>query len=172
MAETPFAPPFFFGAILAGRVPWPEEARAASLNHPSPLNPPRKWLLAAAPGSASHIRLAYNLFYLPAEEGVAVLRLAARAGRQVLAADFKPPERNLELPACLMARAVLQCWPGFWPGTRAGAALTNFLERGGLEGLVRGAGLRVLARRTLLCGAAALLRLENAQGCGFRAFQL
>ncbi len=155
MPETPLAPRFFPQAGLARRVPWPTAALAA------PLNPARNWLLSAQTGGAAHIRLAYVLFYLPPDEGAALLRLAARAGREVLAADFKPPERNLELPACLLARGLLGAWPGLWPGTRGGAALTAFLARGGLEGLARRAGLRVSSRRPLLGGGAALLRLNR-----------
>ena len=75
-----------------------------------PLNPSKAWLRAATPGSAAYIRLAFALWYLPLDEGAALLSLAARTGREVLAADFKPPERNLELPACLLARALLG-WP-------------------------------------------------------------
>ena len=158
MAEAPLAPRFFPQAVLARRVPWPTAALGA------PLNPARDRLLRAQEGDAAAcIRLAYVLFYLPPEEGAALLRLAARAGREVLAADFKPPERNLELPACLLARGLLGAWPGLWPGTRGGTALTTFLARGGLEGLVRRAGLHVLSRRPLLGGAATLLGMNRGE---------
>lgn len=72
----------------------------------------------------------------------------------MLAADFKPPERNLELPACLLARALLGFWPDLWPSRRGGAAFASFLKQGGLEGCVQRAGLRVSERRPLLGGAA------------------
>ncbi len=155
MAEAPFAPRFFPQAVLDRRVPWPEAALGA------PLNPARDWLLAAEAGGAAYIRLAYALFYLPTDEGMDVLRLAVRAGREVLAADFKWPERNLELPACLLVRALLRSWPGLWPTRRGGVALTEYWAQGGLEGLARRAGLRVAARRPLLGGAAVLLRLHQ-----------
>ncbi len=128
-------------------MPWPSAALGA------PLNPARDWLLAAEAGGAAYIRLAYALFYLPTDEGMDVLRLAVRAGREVLAADFKWPERNLELPACLLVRALLR--------SRGGVALTEYWAQGGLEGLARRAGVRVAARRPLLGGAAVLLRLHQ-----------
>lgn len=159
MSEASFAPRFFPEAFLAGRVPWP----AAALD--APLNPARDRLLAAEAGGAAYIRLAYALFYRPSDEGVAVLRLAVRAGREVLAADFRPPERNLELPASLLARFLLGGWPGLWPGSRGGAALAAFWAQGGLEGLACRAGLRVSARCPLLGGAAVLLRLRQGE-CG------
>lgn len=157
VAEAPLAPRFFPQAVLARRVPWPTAALGA------PLNPARDRLLRAQEGDAACIRLAYVLFYLPPEEGAELLGLAVRAGREVLAADFKLPERNLELPACLLARGLLGAWPGLWPGTRGGTALTAFLARGGLEGLVLRAGLHVSSRRPLLGGAAVLLGLNRGE---------
>ncbi|MGE9984793.1 hypothetical protein [Desulfovibrio sp. SGI.169] len=157
MPEASLAPRFFPRALLARRVPWP----AAALD--APLNPARERLQTAQAGGAAHIRLAYALFCLPPNEGMTVLRLAARAGREVLAADFRPPERNLELPACLLARALLRGWPGLWPGSRGGAALAAFWAWGGLEGLACRAGLRVSSRRPLLGGAAVLLGLRRGE---------
>lgn len=157
MFEASFAPRFFPGTFLARRVPWP----AAALD--APLNPARDLLLTAEAGRASHIRLAYVLFYLPPDEGLTMLRLAARAGGEVLAADFRPPERNLELPAGLLARLLLGGWPGLWPGSRGGAALAAFWAQGGLEGLAGRAELRVSTRRPLLGGAAVLLGLRQGE---------
>ncbi|WP_298033934.1 hypothetical protein [uncultured Desulfovibrio sp.] len=157
MAEAPLAPRFFPQAVLARRVPWPTAALGA------PLNPARDLLRSAEAEGAAYIRLAYALFYLPPEEGTELLGMAAREGREVLAADFKPPERNLELPACLLARGLLGAWPGLWPGTRGGTVLTAFLARGGLEGLALRAGLHVSSRRTLLGGAAVLLELNRRE---------
>ncbi|MEE0816799.1 MAG: hypothetical protein U0M13_14185, partial [Desulfovibrio fairfieldensis] len=152
-------PPRFPRNFFAERVPWPK----AALDMPTsgPLNPSKAWLRAATPGSAAYIRLAFALWYLPLDEGGALLSLAARTGREVLAADFKPPERNLELPACLLARALLGFWPDLWPSRRGGAAFASFLKQGGLEGCVQRAGLRVSERRPLLGGAAVLLRLTG-----------
>lgn len=152
-------PRFFPFAMLRGRVPWPEEARAALLN-PSFAELRRHAGKAAgrAPHGTARICLAYRLFYLPFEEGAEYLALAARAAGELPAADFKPAERNLELPATLLAR----CLPGLWPCFASGSVFADFLARGGLEGLAREAGLRVLARRPLLGGAAVLLRLEPA----------
>ena len=148
-------PPRFPRNFLAARVPWPK----AALDMPTsgPLNPSKAWLQAAVPGSAAYIRLAFALWYLPLDEGAALLNLAARTGREVLAADFKP----LELPACLLARALLGFWPDLWPSRRGGAAFASFLKQGGLEGCVQRAGLRVSERRPLLGGAAVLLRLAD-----------
>ena len=159
MTDALSTPPRFPRNFLAARVPWPK----AALDMPTsgPLNPSKAWLQAAVPGSAAYIRLAFALWYLPLDEGAALLNLAARTGREVLAADFKPPERNLELPACLLARALLGFWPDLWPSRRGGAAFASFLKQGGLEGCVQRAGLRVSERRPLLGGAAVLLRLAD-----------
>ena len=159
MTDTLSMPSRFPRNFLAARVPWPK----AALDMPTSglLNPSQAWLQAAVPGSAAYIRLAFALWYLPLDEGAALLNLAARTGREVLAADFKPPERNLELPACLLARALLGFWPDLWPSRRGGAAFASFLKQGGLEGCVQRAGLRVSERRPLLGGAAVLLRLAD-----------
>ena len=159
MTDTLSTPPRFPRNFLAARVPWPK----AALDMPTsgPLNPSKAWLQAAVPGSAAYIRLAFALWYLPLDEGAALLNLAARTGREVLAADFKPPERNLELPACLLARVLLGFWPDLWPSMRGGAAFASFLKQGGLEGCVQRAGLRVSERRPLLGGGAVLLRLAD-----------
>lgn len=147
---------FFPFALLRARVPWPLEARAALLN-PSWAELQRlvEKNRHLPPRDTACICLAYRLFYLPCEEGAALLSLAGQAGGPVLAADFKPAERNLELPATFLARAL----PGLWPCCAAGSALMHFLRRGGPEGLARRAGLAVLGRQSLLGGAAVLLRL-------------
>ena len=134
MTDTLSMPPRFPRNFLAARVPWPK----AALDMPTsgPLNPSKAWLQAAVPGSAAYIRLAFALWYLPLE-------------------------RNLELPACLLARALLGFWPDLWPSRRGGAAFASFLKQGGLEGCVQRAGLRVSERRPLLGGAAVLLRLAD-----------
>ena len=141
MTDTLSMPPRFPRNFLAARVPWPK----AALDMPTsgPLNPSKAWLQAAVPGSAAYIRLAFALWYLPLDEGAALL------------------ERNLELPACLLARALLGFWPDLWPSRRGGAAFASFLKQGGLEGCVQRAGLRVSERRPLLGGAAVLLRLAD-----------
>ena len=159
MTDTLSMPPRFPRNFLAARVPWPK----AALDMPTsgPLNPSKAWLQAAVPGSAAYIRLAFALWYLPLDEGAAQLNLAARTGRDVLAADFNPPERHPELPACLLARALLGFWPDLWPSRRGGAAFASFLKQGGLEGCVQRAGLRVSERRPLLGGGAVLLRLHQ-----------
>lgn len=104
------------------------------------------------------IRLAYRLFYLPFEEGAKLLALAAQAGSELLAADFKPAERNLELPAAFLAHSLAR----FLTFGASGPVFANFLARGGLEGLASRAGLAVLERQRLLGGAAVLLRLSSA----------
>jgi hypothetical protein len=133
--------------LLAALAPWPPEARNAPCNLPPPD------LRARAPQPAPLLRLAYGLCFLPPDAGAALLRLNLEAARTVLAADFRPPERNLEWPAALGAR----CLPGLWPAGPAAA----FLRQGGLEGLAARADARILARRALLGGAAVLLRLER-----------
>lgn len=159
MADSLRMPSLFLRTFLAERVPWPRAALGMSTS--GPLNPSRDWLRSATPGSLARIRLAFALCHLPLEEGAALLSLAARAGREVMVADFKQPERNLELPACLLARVLLGRWPGLWPDRRGGATFASFLKQGGLEGCVQRAGLRVSERRPLLGGAAVLLRLHQ-----------
>ncbi len=150
-------PRSFLLAVLRSRVPWPAQARAALLN-PSWAELRRLAVetQGIVPHGALRIRLAYRLFSLSFEEGATFLALAAQAGGELLAADFKPAERNLELPAALLVR----CLPQLWPCFSTGPIFADFLARGGLEGLAQEAGLRVLARRPLLGGAAVLLRLS------------
>lgn len=45
-----------------------------------PLNPSKAWLRAATPGSAAYIRLAFALWYLPLDEGAALLSLGRPDG--------------------------------------------------------------------------------------------
>lgn len=100
---------FFPFAAVRGSVPWPEESRTALLN-PS-WDELRRYAEKAAdilPLAPIRIRLAYRLFYLPFEEGAKLLALAAQAGSELLAADFKPAKRNLELPRHSLRTA----WPG------------------------------------------------------------
>lgn len=112
------------------------------------------------------VRLAYVLSSLPTPQAEALLRLALDAASLVLAVDFKLAERNLELPAVLGARCIAGL--GTLCGKRRGnretdgdATPANFLRHGGIEGLARQVGAVVLERRTLLGGAAALLRLAG-----------
>ncbi|MBE6442367.1 MAG: hypothetical protein E7022_08635 [Desulfovibrio desulfuricans] len=136
------------------RIPWPACASNA------PLNPPMKALadaVARPEGQLPCLRLAFCLFSLPEEEGAALLRLACAASPLVLAADFKQAERNLELPAAWAAMFLLQLTRGVG---------RDFLRRGGLEGLVRAAGLAAQDRRPFLGGAAVLLRLRSPGAAG------
>ena len=137
--------------MAAACVPWPVDARRTRLN------PPPGTLRFLAVHRMPLIRLAFTLFYMPPATGAAYLHLALLAAREVVVADFKPAERNLEMPACLLAR----CLPGLWPWNAVSGA---FLRNGGAEGLAakvgERAGAQVTERRVLLGGAAVLLRLR------------
>lgn len=142
-------------AALAPRVPWPE----GTLH--TPLNPSPAALLAWGAGSPSLrpscVRLAFALPLLSIRDAITLLRLAVAATPRLLAADAVLAERNLALPAHWVTRGLL--WLA--GGTSA------YWAAGGLEGLVREAGLHVAERRPLALGAAALLRLEApAQAAG------
>ena len=76
----------------------------------------------------------------------------------VLVADFKLAERNLELPATLAARCLMALAKAH---KTKGAAPTNFMQRGGIEGLVHQCKAVVHERRPIFAGAAALLHLQH-----------
>lgn len=105
-------------------------------------------------GALPGLRLAYILFALPWPDAVSLLRACALAARQLWLVDFILVERNLGLPAALLRRAL----PGFLPWGRETSA-SVWLRRGGLEGCLRDAGCAAAQRRTLLAGAAALIRV-------------
>ena len=146
-APQPLAarPPFFSSSLLARMVTWPADAGRAPLN----VAQEALWRMAAAP--VSLVRMAYGLFYLPAATAEDLLRLTVTAADEALIVDFKCAERNLELPAVGLMN--------FLPGVRC-AARREFMKTGGLEGLVFRMGLHVIERRTLLAGAAVMLRVR------------
>ena len=164
-------PAFFPQAALARWVPWAGQYASAPLN--PGLNDLRA-IGAAARGQAANpadavplpcVRLAFALWYLPANQAQTLLRLALEAASMVLVADFKLAERNLELPACLAARGLMQLTAkGPGRSTMAGAnraAHTDFMQRGGIEGLVYQSKALVHERRPIFAGAAALLHLQG-----------
>lgn len=170
--------------MLAGLVPWPLQSRAA------PLNPSQQALKEIAAFPLPYVRLGYALFHLPEASAQTLLTLALAAARHVLVADFKPAERNLELPAVLTAQALMSTvhlaqdlkntldrvryghaawrsdrsdqWRQTAPiQTGQNKTAPGFLRRGGLEGLMHRTGAIVLERRTLLGGAAVLAHLQG-----------
>ena len=142
LRPAPPAPGLY--AALCRRVPWPDASRALPCN-----------VLPDLPaGSLEGMRLGYVLFSLPWPDAVSLLRACALAARQLWLADFILAERNLGLPAALLRRLL----PGFLPWGPATPARI-WLRRGGLEGCLRAAGLAAAQRRTLLAGAAALIRV-------------
>jgi len=182
-------PVFFPQAALARRVPWPQMYASAPLNpglcelHTiygakggSGVSAASGASDATAPSSASLpcVRLGFALWYLPADQAQALLRLALETAQLVLVADFKLAERNLELPATLAARGVMKLTgmlARILYGARkytpteaqAGrAAQTDFMQRGGIEGLVYRGGTLVHERRPIFAGAAALLHLQRS----------
>ena len=148
-------PPFFPQAALARRVPWPQQFAHA------PLNPGMAELAGAARSTQLPcVRLGFALWYLPADQALPLLRLALEAAELVLVAEFKLAERNLELPATLAARGLMALTK-----TRRAKAesadQTNFLQKGGIEGLVHQCKAVVHERRPIFAGAAALLHLQH-----------
>ena len=146
-------------AALCRRVPWPDVSRALPCNAlPALPGTTAQAPFASLPdlpaGSLEGLRLGYVLFSLPWPDAVSLLRACALAARQLWLADFILAERNLGLPAALLRRLL----PGFLPWGPATPART-WLRRGGLEGCLRAAGLAAAQRRTLLAGAAALIRV-------------
>lgn len=138
-------PPFFPKKLLVRKVPWPEGASGA------PLNATPEALRYMSHDPVPLVRMAYGFFYLPPAVAEALLHLALAAAVETLVVDFKCAERNLELPAAALVN--------FLPGLRS-AHVAAFMKSGGLEGLVFRMGLEVLERRTLLGGAAVMLRLR------------
>ena len=146
-------PALFPQATLAQRVPWPQQHASA------PLNPGMAMLAKAA--SSAHlpcVRLGFALWYLPADQALALLRLALEAAELVLVADFKLAERNLELPATLAARCLMALAKAH---KTKGTTPTTFMQRGGIEGLVHQCKAVVHERRPIFAGAAALLYLQH-----------
>ena len=148
LADIPEPPRFFPSAALAARIPWPVEALS------TPLNPAPESMHSMLGAPWPLLRTAYRLFYLSQPQGEALLSLALAAAKEVLVADFKCAERNLELP-CVTAAACLRGLCGV-----RGAA---FIRAGGLEGMVHRLELTVSERHPLLGGAAVLLRLRAAR---------
>ena len=148
LAELPEPPRFFPAAALAARIPWPVEALS------TPLNPAPESMHSMLGAPWPLLRMAYRLFYLSQPQGEALLSLALAGAKEVLVADFKCAERNLELP-CVAAAACLRRLCGVWG--------TSFMRAGGLEGMVHRLGLTVSERHPLLGGAAVLLRLHAAR---------
>ena len=149
-------PPFFPQAALAHRVPWPQQLAHA------PLNPGMAELAGAARSTPLPcVRLGFALWYLPADQAQTQLRLALEGAQLVLVADFKLAERNLELPAALAARGLMALTKARRTARGSCAGQTDFMHRGGIEGLVRQSGALVCERRPVFAGAAALLHLSR-----------
>lgn len=149
-------PALFPQATLAQRVPWPQQHTSA------PLNPGMAMLADAA--SSAHlpcVRLGFALWYLHSDQAQSLLRLALEAAQLVLVADFKLAERNLELPATIAAWGLMALTK---PRKTAagGATQTDFMQTGGIEGLVHLSKALVHERRPIFAGAAALLHLQRA----------
>ena len=157
MSDKPQAhcpcPVFFPQAALARRVPWPQQFAHA------PLNPGMAELAGAARSTPLPcVRLGFALWYLPADQALALLRLALESAELVLVADFKLAERNLELPATLAARCLMALAKAH---KTKGTTPTTFMQRGGIEGLVHQCKAVVHERRPIFAGAAALLHLQH-----------
>lgn len=153
--SLPPCPAFFPQTALARRVPWPVAHAHAPLN-------PGVQALRAEQDILPCVRLAYTFFFLPSAQATALLELALGAAGLVLVADFKLAERNLELPATLAAGSLMALAGRGFRSHRQIPVDTDFMQRGGIEGLARQCKAIVLERRPLLCGAAALLHLRRA----------
>lgn len=153
-------PVFFPQAALARRVPWPQQFAHA------PLNPGIAELADSARSTPLPcVRLGFALWYLPADHAQTLLRLALEAAEVVLVAEFKLAERNLELPATLAAQVLMAlAKPRSTTGAdKANEAVrTNFMQRGGIEGIVCRCKALVHERRPIFGGAVALLHLQRA----------
>lgn len=152
-------PVFFPQAALARRAPWPQQFAHV------PLNPGMAELGTARSTPLPCVRLGFALWYLPADQAQTLLRLALEAAEHVLVADFKLAERNLELPATLAAQVLMALTkPRSTTGAdrTKGTAHTNFMQMGGIEGLVCQSKALVHERRPIFAGAAALLHLQRA----------
>ncbi|HZF60846.1 MAG TPA: hypothetical protein VEZ52_04395 [Desulfovibrio sp.] len=156
----PVCSAFFPQAALARRVPWPDAYAHA------PLNPDVQTLRSAIQTPLTCTRMAFVLFYLPEVQAEALLRLALESAEIVLVADFKLAERNLELPATLAARSLMAIAGTHKLESRRDKGIrapqTNFIQRGGIEGLVHQCNALVHERRPIFAGAAALLHLQRA----------
>ena len=155
-------PALFPQAALARRVAWPAQFAHA------PLNPGMAELELAGSAPLPCVRLGFALWYLHADHAQTLLRLALEAAEVVLVADFKLAERNLELPATFAAQVLMALTK---PRSAAGAdstrganeaAKSDFMQRGGIEGLVCQGKALVHERRPIFAGAAALLHLQRA----------
>ena len=147
-------PALFPQAALARRVAWPAQFAHA------PLNPGMAELELAGSAPLPCVRLGFALWYLPADQAQTQLRLALEGAQLVLVADFKLAERNLELPAALAARGLMALTKARRTARGSCAGQTDFMHRGGIEGLVRQSGALVCERRPVFAGAAALLHLS------------
>ena len=152
----PACPALFPQAALARRVPWPDACAYA------PLNPDVQTLRNASHAPLTYVRMAFALFYLPAAQAEALLRLALESAQLVLVADFKLAERNLELPATLAARGLMALTKARKTAAAEGAPQASFIQRGGIQGLVHQCNALVHERRPIFAGAAALLHLQHA----------
>ena len=152
----PVCPAYFPQEALARRVPWPDAYAHA------PLNPDVQTLRSASHAPLACARLAFTLFYLPAAQAEALLRLALESAEVVLVADFKLAERNLELPATLAARGLMALTKARRTAAADGAPQASFIQRGGIEGLVHQCNALVHERRPIFAGAATLLHLQRA----------
>ncbi len=152
----PACPALFPQAALARRVPWPDACAHA------PLNPDVQTLRSASHAPLTYVRMAFALFYLPAAQAEALLRLALESAQLVLVADFKLAERNLELPATLAARGLMALTKARKTAAAEGAPQASFIQRGGIQGLVHQCNALVHERRPIFAGAAALLHLQRA----------
>ena len=152
----PACPALFPQAALARRVPWPDACAHA------PLNPDVQTLRSASHAPLACARMAFALFYLPAAQAEALLRLALESAQLVLVADFKLAERNLELPATLAARGLMALTKARKTAAAEGAPQASFIQRGGIEGLVHQCNALVHERRPIFAGAATLLHLQRA----------
>ena len=157
LRPAPPAPGLY--AALCRRVPWPGSSLALPCNAlpgipAATVQAPFAPLPDLPAGSLQGLRLGYVLFALPWPDAGGLLRACALAAGQLWLADFILAERNLGLPAALLRRLL----PGFQPWGPVTPARI-WLRRGGLEGCLRAAGLAAAQRRTLLAGAAALIRV-------------
>lgn len=149
-------PALFPQVALARRVPWPLQYASA------PLNPGMVELGAARSTPLPCVRLGFALWYLPADQAQTLLLLGLEAAQLVLVADFKMAERNLELPATFAAWCLMALTKTRRSREAGQAAQKDFMQKGGIEGLVHQSKALVHERRPIFAGAAALMLLQRA----------
>lgn len=110
--------------------------------------------LPFATRSLDTVLVSLMLHQMSEEARRAALSEALRVGRRVMLVDYRQPERNLDYGGFWLARGVERLAGGVHY-----RYYRQFMQKGGLEGLVFGCPARVLYREPVLMGAASIVVL-------------